>query len=107
MTNIEECEDCECDKLNIGTSYGNPLLFSNTRCVKSTSRFQETLGELGRKAFPEIQERGRNVCVSVLFLMMVLNDGRFNLPSVNQSINLLTSIRAMGSPRSSESEAHV
>ena len=107
MTNMEECEDCECDKLNIGTSYGNSLLFSNTRCVKRTSRFQETLGELGRKASPEIQGRGRN---NYMWLRFVSDDGteggQVQL-TVSQSINLLTSIRGMGLPRSSESEAHV
>ena len=103
MTNIEECEDCESDKLNIGTSYGNSLPFSNTRCVKKPSRFQETLGELGGKASPEIQGRGRNICGSVLFLMMVLKEGSTYRQSINQFINVNTwdgvapIIRARGS----------
>ena len=58
---IEECKSCECDKLNFGSSYGNSLPLSNTRCVRRTSRFQEVMYEFTRDAFPDENADGRNI----------------------------------------------
>ena len=57
---IEECKNCDCDKLTFSTSYGG-ITGSNPKCVRRTSRYQEARNVQEGDADPEDDEDGRDI----------------------------------------------
>ncbi|CAH3045879.1 unnamed protein product, partial [Porites evermanni] len=57
---IEECENCDCDKLTFSTSYGG-ITSSNPKCVRRTSRYQEARNMQEGDADPEDDEDGQDI----------------------------------------------
>ncbi|KAM7436206.1 Dorsal-ventral patterning tolloid-like protein 1 [Porites harrisoni] len=57
---IEECKNCDCDKLTYSTSYGD-ITSNNAKCVRRTSRYQEARNMQKGDAVPEDDEDGRNI----------------------------------------------
>ena len=57
---IEECTNCECDKLTYSSRYGF-LSFFNPKCVRRTSRYQEAINMQEGDARPEHVETGRDI----------------------------------------------
>ena len=57
---IEECKDCDCDKLTYSTSYGD-ITSNNAKCVRRTSRYQEARNMQKGDAVPERTEDGPDI----------------------------------------------
>ena len=57
---IEECKNCECDKLTHSTSYGF-LPFNSPLCVRRTSRYQEARNIQRGDANPAIDQNVRDI----------------------------------------------
>ena len=57
---IEECRNCDCDKLTYSSSYGG-ITSNNEKCVRRTSRYQEARNVQEGDADPEDAVNGRDI----------------------------------------------
>ena len=78
---IEECKNCECDKLTYSTSYGR-ITFGSAKCVRRTSRHQEAIKKRDNR--PEDFEIGREIWLRFVSDDTVFYKG-FNLSYIASS----------------------
>ena len=57
---IEECKDCDCDKLTYSSSYFS-ITSSNAKCARRTSRYQDAMYMQEADVHPDDLEIGRDI----------------------------------------------
>ncbi|XP_073252947.1 tolloid-like protein 2 [Porites lutea] len=90
---IEECTNCECDKLTYSSRYGF-LSFFNPKCVRRTSRYQEAINMQEGDARPEDVETGRDIWFRFVSDDTVFYKG-FNLSYIVESSTPSSSSRSV------------
>lgn len=90
---IEECINCECDKLTFGRNY-RLLPFYTPKCARRTSRYQEARNMQAGDARPEDVEDGRDIWFRFVSDDTVFYKG-FNLSYIVESSTASSSSRSV------------